>query len=284
MSQTVDRALTILASLADGPSSLEQAATRLGVHKSTAMRLLHTLEEHGFVHRQDDHRYRLGGRLFALAQHALEGFDVRRVASPYLVALNERYGHTVHLAVLEDDQVIYVDKVESRYPVPSHCWLGGASRIGRPAAPTASAAAKVLLADLPDDQRRSRLAELTFTARTARSIPGPEEYLAELDAVRAQGWAQDRGEVDVTVTAVAAPIRGIDGRTIAACSISAPAAPGRDAGGGAGPDGLPQVLQELLPELLCTTEAISLAYGGQPTLRWCESRCGARPAARAIRI
>lgn len=277
MSQSVDRALTVLASLADGPASLEQAANRLGVHKSTAMRLLHTLEEHGFVHRQDDHRYRLGGRLFSLAQLALEGFDVRRVASPYLVALNERYGHTVHLAVLEDDEVIHVDKVESRYPVPPHCWLGGASRIGRPAAPTASAAAKVLLADLPEEERRSRVAALDFPPHTARSVRGPEEYLAELDLVRERGWAQDLGEVDETVSAVAAPIRGVGGRTIAACSISAPASPAP------GPGELPQVLADLLPELLCTVEAITLAYGGQPTLRWCESRCGARPAARASR-
>ena len=277
MSQTVDRALTILASLADGPVSLEEAADRLGVHKSTAMRLLHTLEEHGFAHRQDDHRYRLGGRLLSLAQLALEGFDIRRVASPYLVALNERYGHTVHLAVLEDGEVIYVDKVESRYPVPPHCWLGGASRIGRLAAPTASAAAKVLLADLPDETRRSHLATLDFPARTARSIRGPQEYLAELDTVRAQGWAQDRGEFDETVNAVAVPIRGLDDRVIAACSISAPAVPS------SGPHEVSPVLQELLPELLCTAEAISLAYGGKPTPRWCESRCSLRPAVRAGR-
>ncbi|AXI79549.1 IclR family transcriptional regulator [Peterkaempfera bronchialis] len=277
MSQSVDRALTVLASLADGPTSLDQAAKRLGVHKSTAMRLLHTLEEHGFAHRQDDHRYRLGGRLFSLAQSALEGFDVRRVASPYLVALNERYGHTVHLAVLEDGEVIHVDKVESRYPVPPHCWLGGASRIGRPAAPTAAASAKVLLADLPEEQRRERVAALDFPAHTSRSIRSPEEYLAELDAVREQGWARDLGEVDETVNAVAVPIRGVGDRAIAACSISAPAAPP------AGPDGLPPVLADLLPELLCTAEAISLAYGGRPTLRWCESRCGARPGARASR-
>jgi DNA-binding IclR family transcriptional regulator len=82
MAQSVDRALVILASLAEGPSSLEQAATRIGVHKSTALRLLRTLEEHGFVHRQSDYRYRLGGKLFSLAQLALESIDVRVVAAP----------------------------------------------------------------------------------------------------------------------------------------------------------------------------------------------------------
>jgi len=272
MTQSVDRALTILASLSDGPASLDQAAKRIGVHKSTAMRLLHTLEEHGFVHRQDDHRYRLGGRLFSLAQLALEGFDVRRVASPYLVAFNEHYDHAVHLAVLENDDVIYVDKADSRYPLPPRSSLGAASRIGRRAAPTASAAAKVLLADLPDDRREGLLADLEFPAYTPRSIRTVEAFRTELEAVRTRGWAQERGEYDEAVNAVAVPVRGIDGRVIAACSVSAPTA--------AAP---PAALQELLPELMCTAEAISLAYGGQPTPRWCERRCGAKPAGRAIR-
>ncbi|MFK4274005.1 helix-turn-helix domain-containing protein, partial [Streptomyces milbemycinicus] len=60
MSQTVDRALSILPLLAEGPANLEQVATRLGVHKSTALRLLRTLHEHGMVYRQQDQRYRLG--------------------------------------------------------------------------------------------------------------------------------------------------------------------------------------------------------------------------------
>src|SRR6478735_1523359 len=102
MSQTVDRALSILPLLAEGPADLGQVADRLGVHKSTALRLLRTLHEHGLVYRQSDQRYRLGARLFALAQEAMENLDVREIAHAHLLRLNEKCGHTVHLAGHEE--------------------------------------------------------------------------------------------------------------------------------------------------------------------------------------
>ncbi|MEZ0090630.1 DNA-binding IclR family transcriptional regulator [Streptacidiphilus sp. EB129] len=245
MAQTVDRALVILASLAEGPSSLEQAATRIGVHKSTALRLLRTLEEHGLVHRQPDYRYRLGSRLFSLAQQALESIDVRVVAAPHLAALNERCGHTVHLAVYEDGEVTYVDKLESRYPVRMY------SRIGKRAPLTASAVAKVLLADLPEARRREVAERLEYPAYTTRSLRSPEALLAELLTVRDQGWAVDRNEYEETVNCVAAPVRGIDGRVIAACSVSTPTVVAPMA-----------ALRRLVPDLLRTAEAVSREYGG----------------------
>lgn len=273
MSQTVDRALTILVSLGDGPASLEQAANRIGVHKSTALRLLRTLEEHGFVHRQSDHRYRLGGRLLSLAQTALEGIDVRQVSAPYLASLNERYGHTVHLAVLEGPEVLYVDKVEGRYPGATSGWLGAASRIGRRAPAGATACGKVLLAGLSEDQLTAALDGQEFPARTPRSLRSAAELRAELTAVSRQGWALDQAEYEETVNCLAAPITGIEGTAIAACAISAPVSVATVS-----------ELSRLLPELLCTVEAISLAYGGSPTPRWCENRCGAKHAVRASRI
>ncbi|WP_037572639.1 IclR family transcriptional regulator [Phaeacidiphilus oryzae] len=250
MSQTVDRALTVLASLAEGPASLEDAARRIGVHKSTALRLLRTLEEHGLVHRQPDYRYRLGGRLFALAQAALENLDVRQVAAPHLAALNERCGHAVHLAAFDADsgEIRYVDKLEGHYPerLPT--------RIGRPAPPTATAVGKVLMADrtaeLTGPARRLLAERLEYPAYTARSVRTADEYLAELDRVRARGWAADRAEHEEAVHCVAAPILGTDGRAIAACSVSAPAvAASMDE------------LREQVPELLRTTAAVSAEYG-----------------------
>ncbi|MEV6208146.1 IclR family transcriptional regulator [Kitasatospora sp. NPDC051914] len=270
MSQTVDRALTILASLGDGPASLEQAAARIGVHKSTALRLLRTLQEHGFVHRQPDHRYRLGGRLFGLAQQALEGIDIRQVAAPYLASLNERYGHTVQLAVLEDGAVLYLDRVEGRYPAVQAGAPEAAGRIGTRIPAAACAAGKVLLADLPEEQLTAFLEDLDGSS-TGAEPPDPR-LRTELEAVRRRGWAADQGGYREAVDCVAAPIIGAEGRSIAVCTISAPARLAVEA-----------ELSRLLPELLCTAEAISLAYGGSPTPRWCENRCGAKHVVRASR-
>lgn len=246
MSQTVDRALTILPLLAEGPASLEQVATRLGVHKSTASRLLRTLREHGMVYRQEDQRYRLGTRLFALAHRAMEGLDVREIAHPHLVDLNERCGHTVHLAVREEDEVLYIDKVDSRYPVRMY------SRIGKPVAITVAAVAKLLLADLPETERRQVAERLDYPAYTPRSTPGPAAYLKELARVREQGWATDLGGHEESINCVAAPVRGVDGRTVAAVSISAPNVVVTA-----------EELLALLPLVRRTADAVSAAYSGR---------------------
>ncbi|WP_320774113.1 IclR family transcriptional regulator [Streptomyces sp. CRN 30] len=216
MSQSVDRALRILPLLAEGPADLGRVADRLGVHKSTALRLLRTLHEHGLVHRQPDGRYRLGARLFALAQEAMENLDVREIAHPYLVRLNEECGHTVHLAVHEDDEVLYIDKVESRYPVRMY------SRIGKPVAITVAAVAKLLLADLPEDGRRALAERLDYPRYTSRSTPDAAAFLDELARVREQGWATDFGGHEESINCVGAPVRGVDGRVVAAMSLSAP--------------------------------------------------------------
>ncbi|MQS14109.1 IclR family transcriptional regulator [Streptomyces kaniharaensis] len=247
MAQSVDRALTLLGSLGDGPVTLDQAATSIGVHKSTALRLLRTLEAQGFAQRQPDLRYRLGGRLLSLAHRALEEIDVRQVAAPYLADLNARCGYTVQLAVLHDGEVLYVDEVAGH-------WAARPSRIGRRAPATGTAIGRVLLAGLPEDGTREG------------ALP------AELAAVRRRGWAAESAEHREPVTCVAAPVAGSGGRTVAACAVSAPVSQVR-----------PAELTRMVPELLCTAEAISLAYGGSPTPRWCENRCGARPAGHASR-
>jgi DNA-binding IclR family transcriptional regulator len=216
MSQTVDRALSILPLLAEGPAGLEQVATRLDVHKSTALRLLRTLHEHGLVYRQQDQRYRLGARLFALAQQAMEALDIREIAHPHLAALNELTGHTVHLAVYEQGEVVYIDKVDSRYPVRMY------SRIGRPVAITVAAVAKLLLADLPEAERRAVAEGLDYPRYTARSTADPAGFLAELARVREQGWATDLGGHEESINCLGAPLYGPDGRVCAAMSLSAP--------------------------------------------------------------
>lgn len=245
MSQTVDRALRILPLLAEGPANLEQVATRLDVHKSTALRLLRTLHEHGMVYRQEDQRYRLGARLFALAQQAMETLDVREIAHPHLLALNEKIGHTIHLAVYEEGEVVYIDKVESRYPVRMY------SRIGKPVAITVAAVAKLLLADLPEAERRSIAERLEYPKYTAKSTPDAAAFLTELLRVRDQGWATDLGGHEESINCVGAPIRGADGRIAAAMSVSAP--------------NVVVTADELLklrPLILRTAEAISREYSG----------------------
>ncbi|MDQ4501720.1 IclR family transcriptional regulator [Sinomonas sp. ASV322] len=244
MSQSLLRALDLLGELAAGPASLDELASRATVHKTTVMRLLHSLEEKRFVVRDAQQRYRLGPKLFELSSLALEQRDVRAAARPHLAKLNELTGHTIHLAAFEGSDVTYIDKLESRQPVRMY------SRIGLTAALNAAAVSKVLLADLPPARREAIAASIDYRKFTERTIMTPDALLAELDRVAAQGWAIDDSEHEEFVHCVAAPIRDASGHVVAAASCSVPMVLLDHEG-----------LLALVPPLTACTEAISQDLG-----------------------
>ncbi|GAB2749421.1 IclR family transcriptional regulator [Salinifilum aidingensis] len=216
MSQSLERGLVVLSELAADPLTLDELADRLGVHKSTAMRLLRTLENHRFVHRVDQHRYRLGSALFGLANQALEDLDVRAAARAELEALGGRTGHAIHLAICEADEVVYIDKVDSSQPVRMY------SRIGRRAPLHCTAVGKVLVAGRDRSARAELAHRLEYPALTASTITAPEQFLAELDRVQQQGYAVDDAEHEDFIHCIAAPLRNDRGAVVAAVSVSVP--------------------------------------------------------------
>jgi DNA-binding IclR family transcriptional regulator len=216
VSQSLDRALTLLTELARGPRTLDQLADTVDVHKSTVLRLLRTMESRRFVQRADPRHYRLGAALFDLANRALEDRDVRRSVAPALRRLNEVTGHTVHLASYEGGEAVYIDKYDGRHSVRMY------SRIGRRAPLHCTAVAKVLLAELPPDERRVIAESMDYPRLTANTITTPADYLVELDRVRANGYALDNAEHEDFVHCAAAPIRTTGGTAVAAVSVSVP--------------------------------------------------------------
>jgi DNA-binding IclR family transcriptional regulator len=216
VSQSLDRALVLLDELASGPKTLDELAGRLSVHKSTVLRLLRTLEAHRFAQRSDVRHYRLGTSLFELAFRALDERDVRRSVEPALRALNMETGHTVHLASYEDGEVIYIDKYESRHNVRMY------SRIGRRAPLHCTAVAKVLVAALPEDQRKAVAESITYDKMTPNTITTSRAYLAELTRVAERGYAVDEEEHEEHIHCVAAPVRDARGAVVAAMSLSVP--------------------------------------------------------------
>ncbi|MFJ6212585.1 IclR family transcriptional regulator [Streptomyces sp. NPDC092296] len=248
MSQTVERAMLLLHELGEGERTLDELAAVLAVHKTTVLRLLRPMEDARMVQRDAAHRYRLGPQLFALAGLALEQRGVRAVAAPQLAALNAETGQTVHLAAYEGGEVVYIDKYDSRHPVRMY------SRIGLRAPLHCAAVSKVLLADLPEAERRRVAAGIEYTPFTAHTLATPGALLAELAEVRRRGWAADRAEHESFINCVAAPVRDATGRVIAAVSVSVP-------------DLLltyEQVL-ELLPRVRETAAAVSADCGLAPT-------------------
>lgn len=216
VSQSLSRALDLLDLVSTGTSSLDALSDAIGVHKTTVLRLLRMLEQHGYVTRDSEYRYHVGSAVFVLAQRSLDSRDVRAVASPVLHALGASTGQTVHLAAYDGGTVTYIDKVESRQPLRMY------SRIGLPAALHATAVAKVLLGDL-DDAELARVASgVDYERYTANTIGSAADLVAEVRRSAARGWAQDHEEHETFMNCVGAPVFGADGRVAAAVSVSVP--------------------------------------------------------------
>ena len=216
MSQSLSRALTILGLLGDGSRLLDDLATVLGVHKTTVLRLLRTMEGDRFVQHDVDHRYQLGSRLFELANRALEQRDIRSIARPHLAELNKVTGQTVHLATYEAGEVIYIDKFDAIQSVRMY------SRVGKPAPLHCTAVGKILISARPVAEREQIAHRITYTPFTERTITSAERYLRELDLVLEQGFAEDREEHESFVNCIGCAVRDGTGDVVAAVSMSVP--------------------------------------------------------------
>ncbi|MDR5694519.1 MAG: IclR family transcriptional regulator [Armatimonadota bacterium] len=190
-------------------------ATRLGMHKSTVFRLLMTLEAEKFVQR--DHttgKYRLGIKLFELGSLVQNLLELRKVARPYLEELQERCGETIHLAVLDEGQVLYVDKLESPKPIQMY------SRVGRRAPAHCTGLGKVLLAYLPPEEVDAIIARNGLKRYTDKTITDPRKLHDHLALVRQRGYATDIGEHEELIRCASAPIWDHTGKVVAAVSIT----------------------------------------------------------------
>jgi DNA-binding IclR family transcriptional regulator len=217
LSQSIRRAIDLIRRSAEHPLTLTEAANVLGVHKSTALRILQTLESERFVRRTGAGTYVLGSGLIELSELALGSMDLRQFAADHLRRLQRETGHTVHLAQLTGDEIIYIDKVDS----PAFDAVKLPSRIGRAVSIYASAVGKTILAYLSPEERDRLLSHVVFERFTDTTFADRDSLEAELASIREHGWATDNGEHDAYVLCVAAPIRDSRGRVIAAASITA---------------------------------------------------------------
>jgi DNA-binding IclR family transcriptional regulator len=214
--QSVDRALTILGILARlGEAGVTEIAGELGVHKSTAFRLVATLESHGMVEQNEERgKYRLGVGVLRLAGATTARLDVVQEARPVCRKLAADSGETVNIAVLSDRSALYLDQVAGQSALQSHNWVGQHIPLH------ATSNGKVLLTGLSADEIEKRLPRLpSYTSETVTSKARLRRELAE---VREQGYAVAVDELEVGLTAIAAPIRNAHGDVIASLSVSGP--------------------------------------------------------------
>lgn len=218
--QVVDRVADILeAFLWLGPElGVSELARAIGLTKATAHRLLASLRNREFV-AQDPatRRYRLGMRMWELGAIARASMDWLAEAKPELEVLAAQIGETAHLAVLDDDQVLYVEKVESVHS------LRMPSQVGRRLPAHCTGVGKALIAFLPEDRLSAVIAHRGLPRFTAHTITDPVALNAALETIRANGYATDNEEIEEGLRCIGAPVRDHTGAVIAAISIAGPA-------------------------------------------------------------
>src|SRR3954449_2973947 len=215
--QSVDRALSVLEILAaHGEVGVTEVAAELGVHKSTAFRLVAVLESRGFVEQLADRgKYRLGFGVVRLAGAAAAHPDLAEQGRQICEGLAADLEETVNIAILDSDRAVNVSQVRGPAALSTHNWVGQ----GTPLHATSSG--KVLLAYAPDAVRKGVLSR-ELPRFTPATITDPEELRQHLDRIVERGWGSTIEEYEAGLNAVAAPVRDADGSVIAALSVSGP--------------------------------------------------------------
>jgi IclR family KDG regulon transcriptional repressor len=218
--QSVERAIAILKSFSlERPErGVSELSRELGLHKSTVSRLMKTLEHGGLLSRNPEtERYRLGVDLIGLAAQAVSYIDVREVARPFLRALAEACRETVNLSVLDAGQVVNLEQF-----VPHTRRVKNIGRVGRRMSPHCTAAGKVLLAALPQDELDPIL-QAGLERFTPHTIIDPDELRKGLAWVRERGYAIAHEELEEGLNVVAAPICDHTRQVVASVSVAGPA-------------------------------------------------------------
>ena len=213
---SLDKSLRVIDLLSKHPGglSLLELSGMLDYPKSTVHHILDTLLPHNYILRDPETRkYSLGFKFLEIGRRILDNMDIRRIAHKYLRELHDECREAVHLAILRNGKVIYVDKVDTPGGLSLATYVGFATD------PHAAAGGKVLLSELTSREIMSIYREKSLKAYGKNTITDPDLLLEELKRVRDQGYAVDDEEYYEGVRCVAAPVRA-GGEIVAALSVT----------------------------------------------------------------
>jgi len=216
--QSVDRAVSVLEILArNGEAGVSEVAAEIGVHKSTAFRLLGALEDRGLVEQATDRgKYQLGFGSLRLASAIPGRLDLVRQGRPVLDELANRFGETVNLAVIRSHFAVNLDQARGTAAVAAQNWTGQLTPLH------ATSSGKVLLAHQSPASRKQLVDAAGLTRYTPNTITTRRALHAELERALTDGCASTFEEYEEGLNAVAAPVRDHTGMVVAAVSVSGP--------------------------------------------------------------
>ena len=216
---SVDRALVILEYLGTqtkevGVRELGQA---IGLSKSSVHRILQTLRARGFVRwNPDNARYSLGMRAFEVGCGILRSMEAHGAAKPYLEQLVNQLGETAFLGVLDDTELVYIDKIDGRRSVRMYADIGARKSMH------STAIGKALLAHLDRAEADRIIAARPLARLTKNTITDADGLRQELEKVRRQGYAEDNEETEEGLYCAGAPLFNYSGRPVASISVAVP--------------------------------------------------------------
>ena len=214
--QLIDRAFEIIECLclAGQPLGPTAIADKIGLSESTVHRILSALSQNDYVERFSDGSYTLGYRLINLVGCYIDSLELITEARPYVAMLSADLGLTAHLGVLDQGEVIYVEKLDA---IPTGRL---SSQIGFRVPAYCSSLGKCLLASLSGEALDEMLSHCTFQRYTDKTIVDAASFRQHLREVRARGWGMDDGEYEPNHRCIGAPIFDYRGDAIAAIAAS----------------------------------------------------------------
>lgn len=218
MVQSLLRAIDILNLVSESKKGLNvtQISEVLDLHKSTVYRLLNTLQYKNYVEKDNHKNYKTGKKIIELGNKALNNIDLRNEARPYLKELGDITKETIHLGVIDNFEIFYIDKVESSHTIRMY------SSIGKGGPLYCTGVGKALLAFSSEKYINDFIKNTKLKRFTSNTITNKEKLKDHLNEIQNQGYAVDNMEHEENIRCVATPIFDYERQVIAAISISGP--------------------------------------------------------------
>jgi len=244
--QSIERIFDIIELLSksrDG-MALSDIGRQLDLHKSTVHRLMAVLKERGYIEQHPEtSAYRIGPRFIEISSLYLNNLEIKTEAEPYLRELSRTVGQTAFIAVLQDGEVVYIDKYEQYNSLRKY------SIIGKRRPLYCTSLGKALLFDKQDEEIRALVRPEQIKRFTPNTVENSETFIEEIHMSRQRGWAVDDQEEESGVQCAGAPVYDYRGHVIAAISVSWRIAE------------TPAAFSEVGPHVVKTASAISARLG-----------------------
>ncbi|MCJ7569043.1 MAG: IclR family transcriptional regulator [Anaerolineales bacterium] len=195
--------------------SLRTMARELYINTASVFRILNALKELGYVRQHpQDSKYQLTLKIAGISSHVLEKVQLRQIARPFLQHLTSITNETTHLAILDGNEFVYIDKVDNTQAMRMRSMVGQRGRL------YCTAVGKSLLAYYPEDELSQILDNLDFLPITKNTITDPKKFKEHLIRVKQQGYAIDDEENEFGIRCIGSPIYDHAGCLAGALSIS----------------------------------------------------------------